>query len=133
MTPADRSAPEPDFTKPLIGEPPSYANIEMEVERVASWVTLDDILVKDYGRGFVERELQVHRYELSRYVMSLPGETLTAPYSWWDHFKLRWFPRWASARWPAKMRTWRAYQMLPHAPHLPSDWGRGRAYFKEQP
>lgn len=26
------------------------------------------------------------------------------PETWWDHFKLRFFPRWLSARYPAKMR-----------------------------
>ena len=34
----------------------------------------------------------------------LPKKTFTLevayPKSWWDHFKLRWFPLWAKHRWP---------------------------------
>lgn len=27
------------------------------------------------------------------------------PLTWWDHFKLRWFPAWAERRWPCEFRT----------------------------
>lgn len=51
--------------------------------------------------------------------------TINVPESWWDAFKMRWFPGWALALWPPRMRaiackvinqeTW----MI--CPHLPVD------------
>jgi hypothetical protein len=40
------------------------------------------------------------------------------PATWWQHFKQRWFPRWALRRWPVKMevREWEVFQRV--CPHL---------------
>jgi hypothetical protein len=44
------------------------------------------------------------------------------PASWWDGFKLAWFPRWALRRWPAKERVIESevqfVHMCPHLPHF---------------
>ncbi len=29
-------------------------------------------------------------------------QEIAVPTDWWQHFKARWFPRWALARWPVK-------------------------------
>lgn len=31
--------------------------------------------------------------------------TVRYPLDWWQHFKVRWFPRWLLSRYPAKYRT----------------------------
>lgn len=38
----------------------------------------------------------------------LVQRTVSWPKDWWEHFKLRWFPFWALARWPVKFeeKTW---------------------------
>lgn len=42
------------------------------------------------------------------------------PATWWDGFKLAWFPRWALRRWPAKERTIETEVHFIHmCPHLP--------------
>lgn len=42
------------------------------------------------------------------------------PVSWWDGFKLAWFPRWALRRWPARERTIETEVHHIHmCPHLP--------------
>jgi hypothetical protein len=42
------------------------------------------------------------------------------PTTWWDAFKLAWFPRWALRRWPAKERTIETEVHFIHmCPHLP--------------
>jgi hypothetical protein len=33
------------------------------------------------------------------------GTTFMWPRTWWDAFKLRWFPKWAKDRWPAEYET----------------------------
>lgn len=35
----------------------------------------------------------------------LMDETCKHPRDWWEHFKLRWFPRWALKRWPVAWTT----------------------------
>jgi len=46
--------------------------------------------------------------------------TERVPVSWWDGFKLAWFPRWALRRWPAKERTIETEVHFIHmCPHLP--------------
>ena len=44
--------------------------------------------------------------QLSTYVHGMTKERIVYqrswPVTWWDHFKERWFPGWALARWPAK-------------------------------
>lgn len=46
------------------------------------------------------------------------------PCSWWDGFKLAWFPRWALRRWPAKERTVeREVKFVHMCPHLPAFGG----------
>lgn len=34
-------------------------------------------------------------------------KVIAYPATWWDHFKTRWFPRWAMVRWPAKQKEHR--------------------------
>lgn len=40
------------------------------------------------------------------------------PATWWEHFKQRWFPAWALARWPVKLETkretWRVQRSETH-------------------
>lgn len=44
--------------------------------------------------------------------------TVEYPATWWQHFKQRWFPRWARRRWPVRMQTkTREYEFTCHALH----------------
>jgi len=48
----------------------------------------------------------------------------TVPVTWWDGFKLAWFPLWAQRRWPPKTRTITTELQVVHVcPHIPTDQG----------
>lgn len=90
--------------------------------QLTSWedCTLPINLVLKVHRGIYGRE--VHERELKAEFV---------PTDWWQHFKSRWFPRWAARRWP--VRTRRVVTLVKHChvcPHLnvPSD-GREHALF----
>lgn len=54
---------------------------------------------------------------------SLEKEAARFPKTWWDAFKLRWFPKWALKRWPAEWEVVRfrveATQFFLDVPHVP--------------
>jgi len=52
------------------------------------------------------------------------SERHTWPATWWDAFKLRWFPRWALKRWPAQMKGVETMHGVVF-PHLTRDSGPG--------
>lgn len=63
-------------------------------------------------------------------VLTTESRPVSVPLTWLDHFKLRWFPRWAIMRWPAKHR--KIHQVIVHSrrvtlvtnricPHIPDD------------
>lgn len=41
---------------------------------------------------------------------------LKVPANWWQHFKQRWFPRWALKRWPVLYEWYDAGVVLPQVP-----------------
>lgn len=52
---------------------------------------------------------------------------IRVPLDWWEHFKERWFPTWALARWPVRYRTlastgWHLYPKLPVRGHDPATY-----------
>lgn len=55
----------------------------------------------------LEKEARLLLLQLRSHIVSSKGEeyTLTAPVTWWDHFKLERFPMWALRRWPARVRV----------------------------
>lgn len=38
------------------------------------------------------------------------------PADWWQHFKLRWFPKWAKKKWPVRYEWVTAYHVFPEIP-----------------
>lgn len=46
--------------------------------------------------------LEVFCFNPHEYKVELPA--FFVPATWWDAFKIRWFPGWARRRWPAKTR-----------------------------
>jgi hypothetical protein len=51
--------------------------------------------------------------------------TERVPATWWDGFKLAWFPHWALRRWPAKERSIDVEVKFVHmCPHLPMLGGK---------
>lgn len=61
---------------------------------------------------------------LSSYVHGMHKETISVhrkwPKTWWDAFKARWFPTWATRRWPIEYERIDIEQKIFHAvcPHL---------------
>ena len=46
----------------------------------------------------------------------LGHKCLEVPYDWWEHFKQRWFPSWATKRWPVLWEWHDAAVILPRVP-----------------
>lgn len=72
-----------------------------------------------------EIQLKAWRHDASRnLVMQLMGvvamwreeRLLKTPANWWQHFKLRWFPKWALRRWPVLYEYHDAAVILPKVP-----------------
>ena len=56
-------------------------------------------------------------YQLSIMVAAWRNERiLQVPANWWEHFKQRWFPKWALKRWPVLFVTYDAVTYLPQVP-----------------
>jgi hypothetical protein len=43
-------------------------------------------------------------------------ETLEVPSTWWQHFKLQFFPVWLKKKFPVEWRVYHAYQLFPDIP-----------------
>ncbi len=68
------------------------------------------------------RKLMVLRLEaiLAGKTEVLDEHTVSWPNTWWDAFKLAWFPPWALRRWPVKLHTVKLPHVRLHVcPHLP--------------
>ena len=75
----------------------------------------------------MECQVDIHRNLLNELCMQIKAEviqsrpaqrTMTFPKTWWDAFKIRWFPSWALRTWPAteiKVHL-EAYALLPNLP-----------------
>ena len=63
-------------------------NSRLEVQDMGDHV-LAQIVFTVYGQKHGEETVSFH----SRY-----------PSDWWQHFKQRWFPRWALRRWPVRLK-----------------------------
>ena len=73
---------------------PEHQLRELPQYRATSWFNHKvNALVLEVHRALYGCE--VHEQELK--VESVPAD-------WWQHFKLRWFPRWAVRRWPVQAR-----------------------------
>lgn len=77
------------------------------------------------GRGLI--------YQLSVGLAARKADAVVeAPADWWEAFKARWFRGWLLRRYPVKMRTWRAWEMLPRVP-LPEQYLDGAHFvFREE-
>jgi hypothetical protein len=78
-------------------------------------------------------------HETQRFVAELLGrkrtETVSYPATWWEHFKHRWFPRWALKRWPVQLRTVKvdAFALFPELEPLRAKGGYLELAFCEPP
>ena len=56
-------------------------------------------------------------YQLSMMVAAWREQRiLRVPANWWEHFKQRWFPKWALKRWPVLTIAYDAIDYLPRVP-----------------
>jgi hypothetical protein len=78
-------------------------------------------------RSFVDIESDNLVFQLRTWLMKTPHpaqeRTVRWPATWWDHFKLRWFPAWLKARYPVEYdeETYE-YGPIHVCPHIAIKW-----------
>jgi len=98
------------------------SSVTLEKIKVAAQTQISERLLDD---SLVDAELiarhVVHNFELSLhgylYGKRIKSIDIEYPTTWWDAFKLRWFPGWLLARYPADMTRvhYQADILLPNA------------------
>jgi len=75
--------------------------VRISVENEVPRETLIDMTVECIEDRIVGR----FRYQLRGYLWGerIGKQSCEWPADWWQHFKQRWFPRWALRRWPVMM------------------------------
>lgn len=85
--------------------------LELEAIKFSSRLNIDRRVLMDRTNVRLAREIDRFAVDVMHYVYGLRAEaeeTVSYPATWWDAFKLRFFPRWgrlgrwAAKRWPAK-------------------------------
>lgn len=69
---------------------------------------VEDIEINDIGHQFVAYVLGMGR----------EVEIVEWPATWWEHFKQRWFPRWALRRWPVRKARREVVRYAKVCPHM---------------
>ena len=83
-----------------------YLHTTYTVPRELAGLTIDrDEFVERFD-DLVVRRLRAYLYGRELGQLELPAD-------WWQDFKLRWFPKWALARWPARMRRLNVTALFP--------------------
>lgn len=95
------------FTKYRLGK-----CIAMTREMAGLVIDGDEILAEQWD-GTIIREIRAH-------LMAQNVGTFAYPADWWQAFKLRWFPKWARRRWPAKMSHIKVLALFPEYVPPPS-------------
>lgn len=72
-------------------------------------------LRRELSASGVEFNLSVDKDQINELMVAILTAIITSrhietihyehPWTWWDAFKLRWFPKWALKRWPARYKT----------------------------
>lgn len=66
---------------------------------------------------FAMTTMHVSAYFMGKQEIVQPGDMARWPATWWQHLKLRWFPKWALKRWPVvwtEIRVRTIYKLCPH-------------------
>lgn len=68
---------------------------------------LDDVFVRQMTHSDWDTEARRMVVSINGFLLGQeldPVVTASYPATWWQHFKLRWFPRWALNRWPVEFK-----------------------------
>jgi len=78
-----------------------YVREAIDVEKIA--------LYKTGTRVFYEERFYAMVLEMKACVLHEPQDeyVISWPENWWEHFKDRWFPKWAKKKWPIKREAHR--------------------------
>ncbi len=77
--------------------------VELERIQFAQTFEIDaDVLAERSRLDFMTNDVGSQLARIYHHVYARKAEQVVEyPATWWDAFKLRWFPRWAIKRWPA--------------------------------
>ena len=94
--------------------------IQVAVSRSLSSASLDSIASSvraDFLDGYFSRDVTL---TFRAFLYGNGRETWKCewPADWWQHFKKRWFPRWALRRWPVRMEKREGVVFQRVCPHM---------------
>ena len=92
--------------------------VRYELDRMHARVTFSpEVIHSIQAETYIDQATGQLTYQLMGLVaVWRGGRVLEVPANWWQHFKQRWFPRWALKRWPVLMEHYDAQVVLPKVP-----------------
>lgn len=102
--------------------PDSIRTVELFMERFVSRSSVPEWILRNTRvDSYHDLNSQAMVFELYKHILYLEQEDgrLEVPATWWDHFKIRWFPERLLRRFPPRHRVYRARMYFPDLP-IPS-------------
>ena len=106
--------------------------IECNIKKYAATNVIPANLDIRCDKSYMQEYLDFMIVTLINHVMSIESdESIKVPMDWWQHFKEKWFPKWAIKRWPISYKIYTAEALYPESliKLTPEELGRGRYHF----
>lgn len=87
---------------------PSIKTVSLRLHKICTemgidWINMNLVDIESFTDNCIK--CMILRLRAGIYGETLKKVEISYPQDWWQHFKQRWFPKWAKDKWPVIMKT----------------------------